>query len=26
MSDAAIAKYAASEQGRVMGADYLGGI
>lgn len=24
MSDAAIAKYAASEQGRVMGADFLG--
>jgi hypothetical protein len=26
MSDAAIAKYAASEQGRVMGADFLGGV
>lgn len=26
MSDAAIAKYAASEQGRTMGADFLGGI
>lgn len=26
MSDAAIAKYSASEQGRTMGADFLGGI